>query len=46
MTAVFRHEIRLLFFRAYCHIVYGAFSLFAIAIYMMYYNLSIGYAKL
>ena len=44
MTAVFRHEIRLLFSGLTAY-VYGAFSLFAIAIYMMYYNLSIGYAN-
>ena len=44
MTAVFRHEIRMLFCRFTAY-VYGAFSLFAIAIYMMYYNLSIGYAN-
>lgn len=44
MTAVFRHEMRLLFsgFTAW---VYGMFSLLAVAIYMMYYNLSMGYAN-
>lgn len=44
MTAVFRHEMRLLFSGLTAY-VYGAFSLFAVAIYMMYYNLSIGYAN-
>ena len=44
MTAVFRHEMRL-FFSGLTAYVYGAFSLFAVAIYMMYYNLSIGYAN-
>lgn len=43
MAAVLKHEIHLMFsgFSAY---VYGAFLTFAIAIYMMYYNLVIGYA--
>lgn len=44
MSAVFRHEVRLLFSGLTAY-VYGAFSLFAVAIYMMYYNLSIGYAN-
>ncbi len=44
MTAVFKHEVRLLFSGLTAY-VYGAFSLFAIAIYMMYYNLSVGYAN-
>lgn len=44
MTAVFRHEMRLLFSGLTAY-VYGAFSLFAVGIYMMYYNLSIGYAN-
>ena len=43
MTAVFRHEMRLMWngLTAY---VYGAFFLVAVAIYMMYYNLTAGYA--
>ncbi|HJC80979.1 MAG TPA: ABC transporter permease subunit [Candidatus Mediterraneibacter excrementipullorum] len=44
MTAVFRHEVRMLFSGLTAY-VYGAFSLFAAAIYMMYYNLSAGYAN-
>lgn len=44
MSAVFRHEVRLLFSGLTAY-VYGAFSLLAVAIYMMYYNLSIGYAN-
>lgn len=44
MSAVFRHEVRLLFSGLTAY-VYGAFSLFAVAVYMMYYNLSIGYAN-
>lgn len=44
MTAVFRHEVRLLFSGLTAY-VYGAFSLLAVAIYMMYYNLTIGYAN-
>lgn len=44
MTAVFRHEMRLMWngLTAY---VYGAFFLVAVAIYMMYYNLTAGYAN-
>lgn len=44
MIAILRHEVHLLFsgFTAY---VYGLFSLLAVAIYMMYYNLSMGYAN-
>ncbi len=44
MTAVFRHEIRLLF-SGLTGYVYGAFSLFFVAVYMMYYNLSAAYAN-
>lgn len=44
MTAVFRHEMRLLFSGLTAY-VYGMFSLLAVAIYMMYYNLSMGYAN-
>ena len=44
MTAVFRHEIRLLFSNLSGY-VYGAFSLFFVAVYMMYYNLSGAYAN-
>lgn len=44
MTAVLRHEMRL-FFTGLTGYVYGAFSLCAIAIYMMYYNLTAGYAN-
>ena len=44
MTAVFRHEMRLLFAGLTAY-VYGMFSLLAVAIYMMYYNLSMGYAN-
>ena len=44
MTAVFKHEMRLMWngLTAY---VYGAFMLVAVAIYMMYYNLTAGYAN-
>ena len=44
MTVVFRHEMRLMWngLTAY---VYGAFFLVAVAIYMMYYNLTAGYAN-
>ena len=44
MTAVFFHEIRLLFSGLTAY-VYGAFSLFFVAVYMMYYNLSAAYAN-
>lgn len=44
MTAVFRHEVRMLFSGLTAY-VYGAFSLLAIAIYMMYYNLNMAYAN-
>ncbi len=44
MTAVFRHEIRLLFSGLTAY-VYGAFSLFFIAVYMMIYNLNSAYAN-
>ena len=44
MTAVFRHELRMRFSSLTAY-VYGMFSLLAVAIYMMYYNLSIGYAN-
>ena len=44
MTAVFRHELRMMFSSLTAY-VYGMFSLLAVAIYMMYYNLSIGYAN-
>ena len=44
MTAVFRHEFRMLFSGLTAY-VYGAFSLFFVAIYMMYYNLTVGYAN-
>lgn len=44
MTAVFRHEVRLLFSGLTAY-VYGAFSLFFVAIYMMVYNLSSAYAN-
>lgn len=44
MTAVFRHEMRLLFSGLTAY-VYGMFSLLAVAVYMMYYNLSRGYAN-
>lgn len=44
MTAVFRHELRMMFSGLTAY-VYGMFSLLAVAIYMMYYNLSIGYAN-
>ena len=44
MSAVFFHEIRLLFSGLTAY-VYGAFSLFFVAVYMMYYNLSAAYAN-
>ncbi|MGI6010401.1 MAG: ABC transporter permease subunit [Ruminococcus sp.] len=44
MTAVFRHEFRMMFSGLTAY-VYGAFSLVFVAIYMMYYNLTIGYAN-
>ncbi len=44
MAAVFRHECRLLFSGLTAY-VYGAFSLFFIAIYMMVYNLTSAYAN-
>ncbi len=44
MTAVFRHEIRLLFSGLTAY-VYGAFSLFFVAVFMMVYNLSSAYAN-
>ena len=44
MTAVFRHELRMMFSSLTAY-VYGMFSLLAVAIYMMYYNLSVGYAN-
>ncbi len=44
MTAVFRHELRLLFSGLTAY-VYGAFSLIFVAVYMMYYNLTAGYAN-
>lgn len=44
MTAVFRNEIRMLFSGLTAY-VYGAFLLFFIAIYMMYYNLNSSYAN-
>lgn len=44
MTAVFRHELCMMFSSLTAY-VYGMFSLLAVAIYMMYYNLSIGYAN-
>lgn len=44
MSAVFRHELRMMFSSLTAY-VYGMFSLLAVAIYMMYYNLSVGYAN-
>ena len=44
MTAVFRNEIRMLFSGLTAY-VYGAFLLFFVAIYMMYYNLNSSYAN-
>lgn len=44
MAAVFRHECRLLFSGLTAY-VYGAFSLFFVAIYMMVYNLTNAYAN-
>ena len=41
MTAVFRPELRMMFSSLTAY-VYGMFSLLAVAIYMMYYNLSVG----
>ena len=44
MTAVFRHEMQLLFSGLTAY-VYGAFCLFFVGVYMMYYNLSAAYAN-
>lgn len=44
MTAVFRNEIKMLFSGLTAY-VYGGFLLFAVAIYMMYYNLNSSYAN-
>ena len=44
MTAVLRHELRLMFTGLTAY-VYGAFTLIFIAVYMMYYNLTAGYAN-
>lgn len=44
MAAVFRHECRLLFSGLTAY-VYGAFSLFFVAIYMIVYNLTNAYAN-
>ena len=44
MKAVFRHELHLMFSGLTAY-VYGLFSLLAVAVYMMYYNLSVGYAN-
>lgn len=44
MTAVFRHEMQLLFSGLTAY-VYGAFCLFFVGVYMMYYNLSTAYAN-
>ena len=44
MTAVFKHELHMMFSSLTAY-VYGLFSLLAVGIYMMYYNLSIGYAN-
>ncbi len=44
MTAVFKHELRLMFTGLTAY-VYGAFTLIFIAVYMMYYNLTAGYAN-
>lgn len=44
MTAVFRHELRMMFSGLTAY-VYGAFSLFFVAIYMMVYNLTNAYAN-
>lgn len=44
MTAVFRHELRLLFSGMTVY-VYGAFCLFFVAVYMMVYNLTSAYAN-
>ena len=44
MTAVFRHEVRL-FFSGLTAYVYGAFLLIFVGLYMMYYNLTAGYAN-
>ena len=38
MTAVFRHEMQLLFSGLTAY-VYGAFCLFFVGVYMMYYNI-------
>lgn len=44
MTAVFKHELRMMFSGLTAY-VYGAFSLFFVAIYMMVYNLTSAYAN-
>ena len=44
MTAVFRHELRMMFSGLTAY-VYGAFSLFFVAIYMMVYTLTNAYAN-
>ena len=44
MTAVFRQEMQLLFSGLTAY-VYGAFCLFFVGVYMMYYNLSAAYAN-
>lgn len=44
MTAVFRHKVRL-FFSGLTAYVYGAFLLIFVGLYMMYYNLTAGYAN-
>ncbi len=44
MIAVFKHELRMMFSGLTAY-VYGAFSLFFVAIYMMVYNLTSAYAN-
>ena len=44
MIAVFKHELRMMFSGLTAY-VYGAFSLFFVAIYMMVYNLASAYAN-
>ena len=44
MTAVFKHELRMMFSGLTAY-VFGAFSLFFVAIYMMVYNLTSAYAN-
>ena len=46
MTAVFFHEIRLLFSGLTAYVYGGFFLSFFVAVYMMYYNLSAAYANL